>query len=60
MAILAEHGNPLGKKILMATAMRRMADETILLRRWMYPDKGTALIDMAGITEQIRGFRGNH
>ena len=60
MAILAEDVNPLGKKVFMPAAMRRMADEAILFRRRMYPDKGPAFIDMAGVAEQIRRFRDNH
>jgi hypothetical protein len=37
-----------------------VADEAILFRRRVYPDKWPAFIDMAGIAEQVRTFSLDH
>ena len=60
MAVLAKDVDPLGKQIFMAAAVRGMADETIFLGRRMDPDKGATFVNMAGVTEQVRGFCLDH
>jgi len=60
MAILADNCNPLDEEIFMTAAMRLVANEAILLRRGMHPDKGSAFIDMAGEAKQVRRLRLDH
>lgn len=60
MTILAETGSSFDQQGFMAAAMRRVADGAVLCYRRMFPDPGTTLLGMAGITELINTFGLDH
>ena len=60
MAVLAEGRDPFHQQILMAAAVRGVADGAVFFHRRMFKEPGAALLGMALVAELVVVFRVDH